>query len=257
MIEISTRAERILLRLRNNYVDYKTQQEYGRSAFWYWYDQISQNIQRLSTANLKEGIYQSYTMQYWGDIIYSYTTTSDGNGICIIEDFHFNSSNFFNWLNHQPLSNSGFNNTPSNNGVSSKGWTVLKHCSNGFDIVFKENEYLHTCYNYMYKGNIVFTNRNDKPCEFNKVSDFTKHNGVWTARASIGNNMYSLRADGTISTLYNPYEIRKNRTAPKAETNFYRRYGLGDSVIRRNKLISEIVRKVLREEIQRQTKSVI
>ena len=47
MIIISKKAQEILQWYKDTFVDYKTPQEYGRSAFWLWYNQVSNEIRNL------------------------------------------------------------------------------------------------------------------------------------------------------------------------------------------------------------------
>lgn len=108
MLYISDDAEKILQTYRDDYVDYKTPQEYGRSAFWNWYYQVRNNIYSLDRENLNDGYNQIFSMNYWGDIIYSKKTFSNGYFLVVVEDFKFDDDNLANWLNHAPLNEKPF-----------------------------------------------------------------------------------------------------------------------------------------------------
>lgn len=103
MLIISSKAENKLRWYRTRYVNKKTPQEHGRSAFWLWYDKIQEQIQSLEQVRLLLGKKQTYNMEYWGNIIYTHLNLLNIGSIIIIEDFQFDMYNFANWINHAPL----------------------------------------------------------------------------------------------------------------------------------------------------------
>ena len=103
MVIITFQAEQILKKLMLDYVDTKTPQEKGRSAFWLWYDQIEQYIQTIENQHISYGNNLEMPMKYWGNIIYSCENLPNVGIIVVIEDFEFDKYNFTNWLNHAPL----------------------------------------------------------------------------------------------------------------------------------------------------------
>lgn len=103
MVIITFQAEKILKKLRYDYVDVKKPQEEGRSAFWLWYDQIEQYIHTIENQHISYGSHLILPMQYWGNIIYSCEKSHNIGIIVVIEDFEFDRYNFWNWLNHAPL----------------------------------------------------------------------------------------------------------------------------------------------------------
>ena len=58
MIIISKKAQEILQWYKDTFVDYKTPQEYGRSAFWLWYNQVSNEIRNLKAALVDGNTYK-------------------------------------------------------------------------------------------------------------------------------------------------------------------------------------------------------
>lgn len=162
MVIITNNAEEILRQLRTDYADTKTAQEYGRTAFWYWYDQILKCMYSLDGEDLPIGKNKTYTMQYWGDIIYSHITALNGTSIYLINDFNFDQENFSSWIRHSKLKVTGFQNTPLSQNTSADGWGVLNKCENGFDVVFKSDERLRNYYNFSYNGKIVYTQNDNR-----------------------------------------------------------------------------------------------
>lgn len=99
MIVITSNAQRILQWYKDTYVDFKTPQEYGRSAFWLWYDQICIEIRELERKRLPLGNNRIAPMQYWGNSVYSKEIVL-GETIIKIEDFRFDNRKFEDWLLH-------------------------------------------------------------------------------------------------------------------------------------------------------------
>lgn len=259
MITISYKAKAKLQNLKETYGDYKTPQEYGRTAFWLWFDQIQDCMYSLNDSRLQCGEKNTYTMEYWGSIVYSKYSLGNGGVIVVIEDFNFNMHNFKQWLNHKEMENVGLNQPPSSGTTTQQRWHKLQSCENGFDIVMIGDDRLRNYYyNFTYCGNIVFTqNDNRTPLYFSRVTPFKSHNGVWLAQGILQGKTYTLRTDGTIVGFggTSVQNRRRNRQVTQAEYNHYRRYGLGDSINRLNNIIEQTVRRLLREEVQKKRNS--
>ena len=99
MIIISKKAQEILQWYKDTFVDYKTPQEYGRSAFWLWYNQVSNEIRNLDYRTIPYGYSQIAPMEYWGDIVYSKISIV-GTTVIVVEDFSFDIDKFTDWLHH-------------------------------------------------------------------------------------------------------------------------------------------------------------
>ena len=111
MVRLSQYASNQIQSIVNQYCGYKTRGENGRSAFWFWYDQVKNLIRGItvgSSTRLSNGVYK-YTMRYWGDVFFVYSRTREKgrfSGIVItVLDFDFDETNFYNWLQHKPLEN--------------------------------------------------------------------------------------------------------------------------------------------------------
>lgn len=246
MLYISNDAKKILQTYRDDYVFHKTPQEYGSSAFWNWYYQICDNIYSLDRENLDDGYSQTFSMNYWGDIIYSKKTFGNGNFLVVIEDFKFDDDNFQKWLNHDEIRDRTTRTQPNSQTPITQNWHTSGTCTNGFQIVWCEDEYNHTIYNYSYKGKIVYTKNDGTPMTFTKVTDF-KNN---TAYASYYKWQYVLKSDGECIRLGNTDMMQhKERNVPQAEYNHYRRYGLGDNTERIGQIISEAINSYLNDNL--------
>lgn len=111
MVRLSQYASNQIQSIINEYCGYRTRGENGRSAFWLWYDQVKNYIRGItvsSSKRLSNGVYK-YTMRYLGDVFFVYSRTREKgrfSGVIItVLDFDFDETNFFNWLQHQPLEN--------------------------------------------------------------------------------------------------------------------------------------------------------
>ncbi|MCQ2258941.1 MAG: hypothetical protein MJZ41_13260 [Bacteroidaceae bacterium] len=247
MIIISDKAKEILEKYKERYSDYKTPQEFGRSAFWNWRRQISNNMNSLDREDLNDGDYQTFSMNYWGDIIYGKFTLPNNQYIVVIEDFKFDDDNFQEWLNHDEITDRTTRTKPNAQTPMSQNWHTSGTCTNGFQIVWYEDEYNHTMFNYSYDGKIVYTKNDGTPMTFTKVTDF-KNN---TAYAHYYKWQYVLKSDGECVRLGNTDMMpHKERNVTQAEYNYYKRYGLGDNTERIGQIISETINNYLVNNLQ-------
>lgn len=102
MVALSNDAENTLESYIASYAGYRLPKEYGTSSFWNWFYQVKNYILSLDKLNNSDGENLKYKMKYWGSIIYSKHTTSEGIFI-MVGEFEFNQSNFFKWINHVAL----------------------------------------------------------------------------------------------------------------------------------------------------------
>lgn len=100
MIIISKEAQDQLQQLKERFGTFKTPKESGRSAFWYWFDQIHNEMQNLERKNLLNGQLLDTRMKWWGNIIYSKSTVN-GETTITVEGFEFDFDKFINWLLHK------------------------------------------------------------------------------------------------------------------------------------------------------------
>lgn len=114
MVEISRNARAILQKFTEDNVDTKTFQEYGRSAFWLWFDKIISLVYSLDNDEAPYIPGQISEMKYWG-LIYYDKTIVNGEIIVVVTGFKIDPYNFWNQLNHAPLNDTLFTpkfNTP-------------------------------------------------------------------------------------------------------------------------------------------------
>lgn len=121
--------------LVNDYGDYKTQQEYGRSAFWIWVDAIKSStleIDSLRTHTPYKGHY-SHQLGIWGYAIYDIVRIN-GNIIFYVYDYSFNQQNFYKWLHHETIDSPIISNaytSVTNSGID--GIEIVKSDANTYN----------------------------------------------------------------------------------------------------------------------------
>ena len=71
MVIIGLKIQSKLQTLVEQYVDYRTEQEYGISAFWYWYYQVTNYLNGMDKIRLTIGYNRRYRMPRWGVVTYS------------------------------------------------------------------------------------------------------------------------------------------------------------------------------------------
>lgn len=103
MIKMTEQIKQFFLSLRNKYVDYKTPGEFGRSAFWLWYDMIKKHIKRIPNNKVdSKNSSQIYDTVFWGE--FKYDIIYIGNEKCyLITQFQMDYVNFQQWLQHKPI----------------------------------------------------------------------------------------------------------------------------------------------------------
>ena len=62
MVIIGLKIQSKLQTLVDQYVDYTTEQEYGISAFWYWYYQVTNYLNGMNKIRLTIGYNRRYKM---------------------------------------------------------------------------------------------------------------------------------------------------------------------------------------------------
>lgn len=107
MVDISVNAKNQIGDLVSQFCDYKTPQEYGRSAFWIWYDKIQNEAKSIRVKSSKKisGNQYCYVMKFLGKIFFSVKRVrikgKFAGSISTITEFQFDDENFYNWLQHQ------------------------------------------------------------------------------------------------------------------------------------------------------------
>ena len=137
MVELNKNAEKILLKLIDQYCDFHRQGEYGTSSFWNWYYQIRNYFYQLDKQNYPVGIGLAYTMQTWGVI--EFTRIIIGREVSVVvTDFDFNVSNFNNWIRYNRLPPRTVTPSPTQ---SISSWTIDNNYEpyNGIYVVVSNN----------------------------------------------------------------------------------------------------------------------
>ena len=102
MVILDLNAQTILDEYVDKYVDYRKKDEYGTSAFWYWFYQVKNYVLILDQYSTPIGDGLVYRMPYLGNIIFS-REIINGEIFVVVTDFDFNHRNFLRKINHQPL----------------------------------------------------------------------------------------------------------------------------------------------------------
>lgn len=102
MTEYSNYAAEQLTDLIERYNGFRTQGEYGVSAFWNWYYQVRNYVNSIEATCEQNSQYAIYQMPYWGKIIYSCTIV-EGEWMVYIHEFKFRKKNFKAWLLHKEI----------------------------------------------------------------------------------------------------------------------------------------------------------
>lgn len=137
MIALNESAQTILRSYIDRYVDYRRQGEYGTSSFWNWYYQIRNYIYQLDSSNYPVGNGLVYNMPYWGAIEYS-RSIIDGEVYVLVNEFRFNTVNFYNWIRFNLLPPRIPTTSPTQSITS---WEFDKHYKpyNGIYVVVSNN----------------------------------------------------------------------------------------------------------------------
>lgn len=100
MVIISENIQKQLQTLVEQYVDFRTKEEYGISAFWFWYYQVNNYLRSMDSIKLKAGFDKIYRIPKWGTV--KYTKFVIGNDVIVYADvFSYNKQNLYDWLNHK------------------------------------------------------------------------------------------------------------------------------------------------------------
>lgn len=109
MVRFSSFASNQIQSLVEQYCDFITKGEHGRSAFWLWYDQVKNAVRNISirgSKRLPNGMHR-YTIRYWGDVFFVYSRVrlrgKFAGTVITITDFRFDEVNFYKWLQHESL----------------------------------------------------------------------------------------------------------------------------------------------------------
>ena len=97
MVDIDTSAQSLLDELIGQYADYRQKGEYGSSSFWNWYYQVRNYIYSLDKDRTQLGDNLSFSMRYWGEIIFSRKIVGK-DVFVVVTNFRFNQRNFQNWI---------------------------------------------------------------------------------------------------------------------------------------------------------------
>lgn len=233
--------------------------DFAQTAYINWHAQVMDILNNLDKTEEQYGVGIMKDLPYFGTIQYNCHNFGLDNLVEIV-NFKLGTDNFEKWIHNVPnkMSISGWNNFPQPTKPITKDWQYSnKKTANGFDILWKENEYCKTVYNFGYKGYFVFIDNNNMPLEFTWVSNFEKDpQGIWSANAKIYNAEYLLKQDGTCiknnSYLQLPH---KERNVSNAEYNHYNRYSFGDNTDILGKIITEAINDFLRREVENNLKA--
>lgn len=102
MIVITNTAQHTLNHVISRYIGFRTPQEYGISAFQYWYYQVMNEVNSLDIEHNTYGVAQIYQMQYWGKIKYIQIKTKTDVYTRILE-FYFSIPNLIQWITRHEL----------------------------------------------------------------------------------------------------------------------------------------------------------
>ena len=97
MVDIGSDAQIILDSYVDRFADYRQKGEYGSSSFWNWYYQVRNYIYSLDKDRTQLGDNLSFSMRYWGEVIYSRKIVGK-DVFVVVTNFRFNQRNFQNWI---------------------------------------------------------------------------------------------------------------------------------------------------------------
>lgn len=100
MVIIGLKIQSKLQTLIEQYVDYRTKEEYGISAFWYWYYQVTNYLNGMDKIRLAVGSNKRYRMPRWGVVTYSKIVVG-GEVLIYADDFEYSKRKLFAWLKHK------------------------------------------------------------------------------------------------------------------------------------------------------------
>lgn len=224
MICINDNAQAILDSLIEQYADYRLKDEYGISAFWYWYYQVKNSILELQTHNTPIGNNLISKMKYWGNIIYAREVLHNQVYI-IVTGFEFNRTNFKRWINHQTISNEKY----SIVGDAGYGYKIIQSTSNNkYTILTPQRKYL---------TKFVF----DEIIGFHHSS--SDYNTIY-ATGFQGDRVFAIYQDGNIKVLPYSKEEYFNK-----KHKYYESHKLHKKVITESH-IRQMVRETLRRYLQ-------
>ena len=118
MVIIGLKIQSKLQTLVEQYVDYRTEQEYGISAFWYWYYQVTNYLNGMDKIRLTIGYNRRYRMPRWGVVTYSKIVIG-GNVLIYADDFKYSKRNLYAWLRHKSTRSPSFSVSDTCFGFSS------------------------------------------------------------------------------------------------------------------------------------------
>ena len=107
MVIIGLKIQSKLQTLVEQYVDYRTEQEYGISAFWYWYYQITNYLNDMDKIRLRIGNNRRYRIPRWGVVTYSKIVIG-GNVLIYANNFEYSKRNLYAWLRHKSTRNPSY-----------------------------------------------------------------------------------------------------------------------------------------------------
>jgi hypothetical protein len=181
MVIIGQKIQEKLQTLINQYVDYRTEGEYGISAFWYWYYQVMNYLNNMDKIRIKRGFLKRYRMPRWGLVTYSKIVFAK-EVFVYTDDFDYSKRNLYTWLQHKS------NRRPS--------YSISDTCY-GFSSVL---------YDRTQKCGILKPDgtRLVKPI-FDDIINFhhsTDDYSIIHAIGFIGNRVYSISMDGDVTLLH-------------------------------------------------------
>lgn len=181
MIGLNKNAQYILDELIEQYVDYRCKDEYGISAFWYWFYQVKAYINTLDNKRKPVGDNLVYRMKYWGSIIYDKVIINNEIFV-VVTNFKFNKTNFKKWINHESLSKVPYLYI----GDGGYGYKIVQHEDTPKQTIMSPQNKLLL-----------------KPI-FDDIIGFSHHFGYErnpTAIGFIGDRVYEIEMDGNIKLL--------------------------------------------------------
>ena len=218
MLIVEQQVQETLYELTQRYGDFRTQQEYGISAFWYWYYQIRNFINNMSSSRVRNGISMQIRIPHWGKLTYSKYMIGTELFV-VIHSFNYSQRNFWLWLNHKSLRRPSYSVSDTCFGFS----TVLFDNTQKYGIIRQDGSRL---------VNPVF----DEIINFHHaIDDYNLIHAI----GFIGDRVYSIRMNGDVVLAH---------MSKDDYLNLKHRY---DETLNRrlNRIITETLNRVISESI--------
>lgn len=218
MIVIETNVISVLNSLINTYGNFRTRQEYGISAFWYWFYQIKNFINNMTSPRVRNGYNMQIQIPHWGKLTYSKFMIGT-EPIIFVHMFTYSKRNLWLWLNHKSLRRPSYSVCDTCFGFS----TVLFDNTQKYGIIRQD-------------GNRLVKPVFDEIINFHHaIDDYNLIHAI----GFIGDRVYSIRMDGDVVLLH---------MSKDDYLNLKHRYN-EDLKRKLNRIITETLNRVIRESI--------